>query len=391
MLVISISSYYICSHQNIVENINGRAIFLLWWLDVEPPLIAFMTGKMFWPRISLKIGRFGPGFQWSKSRSIFWKENRRITDQYSLPLFSTPNVADWGVSHFEGCDFLNSNMFIRIFIVEIAHLIYVCWCEKANEQIVENRIEIDRSEAERYEFVHESWVFFITFFQPNMLAFGVIILFAAMLACDPTECELSMFSCKTLSRSVPQLHTISNCANKGLLIQVPRADIHGFWPCNRWNKGMHQRGAGSVQQSTTLNPVETGNLAPPKRSCSWVCRQDYPALRLWNLAAAHRGSALSQSFWQWLLPPYPRSSTAGLHQLHLRALPPTLPQRRLRWFGHAARRPAGDFIRDVIQPVPFLHWRRKRDGQLKTWLTKLKEVLTQMSGPGVYGLRRWNR
>ncbi len=43
-------------------------------------------------------------------------------------------------------------------------------------------------------------------------------------------------------------------------------------------------------------------------------------------------------------------------QLHLRALPPVLLQRRLRWFGHAARRPAGEIIREVINPEPPAHW-----------------------------------
>ncbi len=37
-------------------------------------------------------------------------------------------------------------------------------------------------------------------------------------------------------------------------------------------------------------------------------------------------------------------------QLQLRALPPMLLQRRLRWFGHAARRPAGEIIREVLNP-----------------------------------------
>ncbi len=68
-----------------------------------------------------------------------------------------------------------------------------------------------------------------------------------------------------------------------------------------------------------------------------------------------------------------------------------LLQRRLRWFGHAARRPAGESIRDVIDPGPPTHGHRKRGGQLKSWLTMLKEDLARMSGPGVYGLRRWNR
>ncbi len=37
-----------------------------------------------------------------------------------------------------------------------------------------------------------------------------------------------------------------------------------------------------------------------------------------------------------------------------------------------------------------LSW-RKRGGQLKTWLTMLKEDLTRMSGLYVYGLIRCNR
>ncbi len=59
------------------------------WLDVEPLFIAFMTAKMFWPQICLKIGRLWLKFRWSKSRSIFWKGNQRMFDQFSLPLFST--------------------------------------------------------------------------------------------------------------------------------------------------------------------------------------------------------------------------------------------------------------------------------------------------------------
>ncbi len=39
-----------------------------------------------------------------------------------------------------------------------------CECKKADEQILENRIEIDLSEAKKYEFTHESCVFFISFF-----------------------------------------------------------------------------------------------------------------------------------------------------------------------------------------------------------------------------------
>ncbi len=68
-----------------------------------------------------------------------------------------------------------------------------------------------------------------------------------------------------------------------------------------------------------------------------------------------------------------------------------LLQRRLRWFGHAARRPAGEIIREVINPEPPVQWRKKRGGQLKTWMTTMKEDLARLSGPAVYGLRRWNQ
>ncbi len=79
------------------------------------------------------------------------------------------------------------------------------------------------------------------------------------------------------------------------------------------------------------------------------------------------------------------------HRLQLRALLPVLLQRRLRWFGHAARRPAGEIIRKVINSEPPANWRKKRGGLLKTWMTTLKEDLACLSGPDVFGLRRWNR
>ncbi len=78
-------------------------------------------------------------------------------------------------------------------------------------------------------------------------------------------------------------------------------------------------------------------------------------------------------------------------QHHLRALPPVLLQRQLRWFGHAARRPAGEIIREVINPEPPVHWRKRRGGQLKTWMTTMKEDLARLSEPAVNGLRRWNQ
>ncbi len=80
-----------------------------------------------------------------------------------MPLLST-NIFNLELGNFEKWYFLNSDISIRISIVEIANLFWVCRCKNADEQIVENRIEIDLSEAEKYEFIHKSGVFFITFF-----------------------------------------------------------------------------------------------------------------------------------------------------------------------------------------------------------------------------------
>ncbi len=81
------SSDGLCLHQKVEEKINGGTIFVAVVVGRWAFFIAFMTGKMFRPRIALKIGRFGPGFQWSKCRSIFWKENQRILGQLVLSLF----------------------------------------------------------------------------------------------------------------------------------------------------------------------------------------------------------------------------------------------------------------------------------------------------------------
>ncbi len=45
----------------------------------------------------------------------------------------------------------------------------------------------------------------------------------------------------------------------------------------------------------------------------------------------------------------------------------------------------------VRPPRPPVHGRKKRGGQLKTWMTTLKEGLARLRGPAVYGLRRWNQ
>ena len=87
-----------------------------------------------------------------------------------------------------------------------------------------------------------------------------------------------------------------------------------------------------------------------------------------------------------------RVTTTTLRRLmNLRPLPPVLLQRRLRWFGHAARRPEGELIRDVLL-LSSLPKRRKRvGGQLKMWASTIKDDVAALSSPRVVCLRRWNR
>ena len=77
--------------------------------------------------------------------------------------------------------------------------------------------------------------------------------------------------------------------------------------------------------------------------------------------------------------------------LNLRRLPPVQLQRRLRWFGNAARRPEGELIHDVLLPHSLSNWRKRVARQLKTWASTIKDDLAVLSGPQVVGLRRWSR
>ncbi len=75
-------------------------------------------------------------------------------------------------------------------------------------------------------------------------------------------------------------------------------------------------------------------------------------------------------------------SCAVLRQrLQLPTLPALLLQRHLRWFGHAARRAPGEFIRELINPDVPRTWRRRTGGQLKTWAATLKADLSWLIGP----------
>ncbi len=64
-------------------------------------------------------------------------------------------------------------------------------------------------------------------------------------------------------------------------------------------------------------------------------------------------------------------------RLCLTSIPALFVQRRLqRWFGHAARRPEGELIKDLLLPT----WRRRPGGHLKTWATTIKANLEPISG-----------
>ncbi len=52
--------------------------------------------------------------------------------------------------------------------------------------------------------------------------------------------------------------------------------------------------------------------------------------------------------------------SVGLRRhLSLTSIPALLVQRKLRWFGHAARRPEGELIKDLLLPTPPRTWLRR--------------------------------
>ncbi len=48
--------------------------------------------------------------------------------------------------------------------------------------------------------------------------------------------------------------------------------------------------------------------------------------------------------------------------LCLTSIPALLVQGGFRWFGHAARRPEGELIKDLLLPTPPRTWRRRTGG-----------------------------
>ncbi len=77
--------------------------------------------------------------------------------------------------------------------------------------------------------------------------------------------------------------------------------------------------------------------------------------------------------------------------LCLTSIPALIVQRRLHWFGHAARRPEGELIKDLLLPTPPRTWRRQAGGQLKTWATTIKADLEPISLPRIFGHARWRK
>ncbi len=70
--------------------------------------------------------------------------------------------------------------------------------------------------------------------------------------------------------------------------------------------------------------------------------------------------------------------------LYLTSIPALLAQRRLRWFGHAARRLEGELTKDLLLPTPPRMWHRRAGGQLKTGATTIKADLEPISGPRAF-------
>ncbi len=77
--------------------------------------------------------------------------------------------------------------------------------------------------------------------------------------------------------------------------------------------------------------------------------------------------------------------------LCLTIIPALLVQRRLRWFGKAARRPDGELMKGLLLPKPPSTGRRPARGQLKTWATTIKAAKEPLSGPRVFGHARWRK
>ena len=76
---------------------------------------------------------------------------------------------------------------------------------------------------------------------------------------------------------------------------------------------------------------------------------------------------------------------------HIGQLSGLLQQRRLPWFGHVLRKPDEDLIRSTVAPLPCTGWRCRTGGQMKTWLSTVKQDIDRLGLRNVYGVRRWEK
>ncbi len=131
-------------------------------------------------------------------------------------------------------------------------------------------------------------------------------------------------------------------------------------PCKMFQT-RHKR---SLQKGISAYPSES----PLK--LEWMCSD------LECLAVATRAKA-SSVLWSWeralatLEPTTALVKPQPLPTLNLVSMPALLMQRGLRWFGHAARHPKRELIKDLLLPTPPRTWRRRAGGQMKTWATTI--------------------
>ena len=78
-------------------------------------------------------------------------------------------------------------------------------------------------------------------------------------------------------------------------------------------------------------------------------------------------------------------------QCKVQSISAEILKRRLRWFGHVARRPPDELIKRCMVAESPAQWRRRTGGQFRTWFSTVKKDLALVSGPATHGLRTWRK
>ncbi len=109
-----------------------------------------------------------------------------------------------------------------------------------------------------------------------------------------------------------------------------------------------------------------------------IRKQSFYGLRLRNIAS---------TCCRWNIYHIPRvRGRVGVPAVALRAhLRFTSILVQLLWFGHAARCPDGELIRDPLLPKPPRTWLRPTGGQMKMCAFMTKADLEHLAGPRVFG------